>query len=202
MQLTVILYWLQLKLGEYEAMTVIICNQATSSTHTSKTVSYIKSWYALEISLTYFWFVPSMVDYIFKVGRYDINQNHHITPATSETIDQTNSNSQNTYNLQKQPFAAHLPNRQQVENQENHTQGTKRNLIWLLSLRSRLGVLISKSGATPPGERKRTTVRTHTTSRYSLTGMLNLSLVRLIRPCFYYPCCMTLLCLLRNSTNI
>lgn len=73
-----------------------------------------------------------MVYYISKVGRCNIKQNHHITPAIfwdSETIDQTNNNIQNTYNLHRQSFAAHLPNRQQAKNQETLAQGENRILF-------------------------------------------------------------------------
>lgn len=104
-----------------------------------QTVSYIKSWYALEIWLTSC-FVRAIHGLLYLQGwavQHQTESSHHTSYTLRQLIKPITTSK--TYNLQKQSFAAHLPNRQQAKNQQNHTQGAKSNLIWLLSLRSRLG---------------------------------------------------------------
>lgn len=198
----------RVKPWEHWAMTVMICNQATSYTHTdtqAKQSAILRADMPWKFGWLLFWFVPSMVCYIiFKVGRCNINKiitSHQLSSWDSETIDQTNNNIQNTYNL---PIICCTPPKQATSDKSGnpHTR-QKSNLIWLLSLRSRLGCSDFQVGCHTTPERNVPPIRTLlATSRHRLTGMFNLSLVRLIRSCFYFPCCMTLLCLLWDSKNI
>lgn len=81
-----------------------------------------------------FWFVGTIHGLLYLQGwavQHQTESSHHTSYIfwDSETIDQTNNNIQNTYNLHRQSFAAHLPNRQQAKNQETLAQGENRILF-------------------------------------------------------------------------